>query len=187
MKVACIVIPTASQLGKEKDKDKQQLKLSEQVDRFSRDCETNEYYRPHFKHLSNDIASLRDQVIALTTTVASLVEKQAINSTNTDHQTPTSQSASPAYTTSTVQQPREPKQPQFIGPTRSDFSFNIAETSLTRMGISPNDPLSSVPSLAKRRALQKYGRSRGSAELVSGGTSEVKLISYQHAYYLYIS
>lgn len=29
MSVACIVIPTASQLGKEKDKDKQQSKLSE--------------------------------------------------------------------------------------------------------------------------------------------------------------
>ncbi|KAJ0286949.1 hypothetical protein CBS470a_005640 [Colletotrichum nupharicola] len=40
-------------------------------------------------------------------------------------------------------QVQEPKQPQFVGPTRSAFSLKVAETSLTRMGISAQTPLPS--------------------------------------------
>lgn len=89
---------------------------------------------------------MRDQVSALTATVASLVERQTNIPATTDTQTPVSQSAGSLYTANPLQQPKDPKQPHFVGPTRSDFSFNIAETSLHRMGISPNDPLSPIPS-----------------------------------------
>ncbi|KAI8308696.1 putative transcriptional regulatory protein [Colletotrichum sp. SAR11_240] len=51
-------------------------------------------------------------------------------------------------------QVQEPKQPQFVGPTRSAFSLKVAETSLTRMGISAQTPLPSgvCESLAPTRA-----------------------------------
>ncbi|KAF9874719.1 hypothetical protein CkaCkLH20_07856 [Colletotrichum karsti] len=47
------------------------------------------------------------------------------------------------HDTSSPQGGQEPKQPQFVGPTRSAFSLKVAETTLTRMGISTQTPLPS--------------------------------------------
>lgn len=94
--------------------------------------------RSHFKQLSNDISSLRDQVGSLTAVVAQLAERQLQTTTGLDNRTPNPFSASPTYTTTTNQRAREPKEPLFVGPTRSAYSFNIAESALTRLGISTN-------------------------------------------------
>ncbi|KAH7317563.1 fungal-specific transcription factor domain-containing protein [Rhexocercosporidium sp. MPI-PUGE-AT-0058] len=85
----------------------------------------------HYEQLSDEIASLRRQVTALTATVESRLQLIP---------------AQPSITDSTCQAPNrtplprsgQPREPQFIGPTRSAFSFNIAQTALTRMGLSPD-------------------------------------------------
>ncbi|KAF2845910.1 hypothetical protein T440DRAFT_502092 [Plenodomus tracheiphilus IPT5] len=125
MKTACVVVPTAIQSAKDKDKEKHKTKVDDS----------------HFRQLSHDITCLREQVSALTAVVASLVEKQARPIPSMDGRTPLGQSASPAQTVTTIRT-REPVQPKFIGPTRSAFSFNVAETSLTRVGIAPSVALS---------------------------------------------
>lgn len=80
--------------------------------------------------------------------MTNLVEKQLQPSAGTDNRTPALQSASPTYTATTIQRSKGPKQPLFVGPTRSAYSFNIAETSLTRMGMGTNDAISTGPSSA---------------------------------------
>lgn len=98
--------------------------------------------RSHFRQLSNDINSLRDQVRALTETVAQLAERQLQSqpAVGSENRTPIQQhSASPTYTVSATQRSKEPKEPLFVGPTRSAYSFHIAETALTRLGISTNE------------------------------------------------
>ncbi|KAH9869970.1 hypothetical protein J1614_006891 [Plenodomus biglobosus] len=121
MKTTCIVVPTAIQSAKDKDKEKHRTKIDES----------------HFKQLSHDIKRLREQVSALTAVVASLVESQTRPPVSVDGPTPLGPSVSPAQTTNA--RPKEPVQPKFIGPTRSAFSFNVAETSLERMGIAPRE------------------------------------------------
>ncbi|CAO2652502.1 Nn.00g007850.m01.CDS01 [Neocucurbitaria sp. VM-36] len=67
------------------------------------------------------------------------MNKQPSISIESEIRTPAPQKSSPAYTVNAVPWPREPREPHFIGPTRSAFSFNIAETTLTRMGISTKE------------------------------------------------
>ncbi|KAF2026753.1 fungal-specific transcription factor domain-containing protein [Setomelanomma holmii] len=134
MKVACIVVPTAVQSAKEVNKDRRKSRSDES----------------HYQQLSNDINGLREQVFALTTTVASLVGTQSRRSPVAQNSTPVPHSASPAYTSAASQRNGGPHQPQFVGPTRSAFSFRIAETSLSRMGLERNEigPSSAVTSRA---------------------------------------
>ncbi|KAL6707488.1 hypothetical protein ACN47E_004058 [Coniothyrium glycines] len=122
MKVACIVVPTANQSAKDKDKEKRKSTVDESL----------------IKQLSNDISSLKDQVGSLTATVKLLTEKPYQPISEGETRTPVPQSASPTYTTTTVQRHKEPRKPLFVGPTRSDFSFNIAENALTRMATNEN-------------------------------------------------
>lgn len=95
----------------------------------------NERRRSYFRQLSSDITSLRGQVSALTTTVASLMDRRSSVPGYSNHQTPAPETASPV-TVHALPRTRAPREPRFIGPTRSAFSFHIAETSLTRMGMS---------------------------------------------------
>jgi hypothetical protein len=86
--------------------------------------------------LSKDIDGLRQQITALTASVTTLVEM------NTQHvSSPRICASMPrlvAAKTIDASPQRSSKlssQPQFVGPTRSAFSFNIAETSISRMNI----------------------------------------------------
>ncbi|KAH9206657.1 hypothetical protein DL95DRAFT_438864 [Leptodontidium sp. 2 PMI_412] len=112
MHVPCVVAHTALQAMKDKQKDKQEGSGDRKYDQ-----------------LSDEIASLRRQVTALTTTVESRLGWIA-------PQVSVAESTSRAHSRNTPLQRRQPKEPQFVGPTRSAFSFNIAQTALTHMGIS---------------------------------------------------
>lgn len=72
--------------------------------------------------------------------VAQLVERRSQPGAGIENRTPLPLSASPTYTATTNQRSREPKEPLFVGPTRSAYSFNIAETALTRLGIKTDNP-----------------------------------------------
>ncbi|KAF2175136.1 fungal-specific transcription factor domain-containing protein [Zopfia rhizophila CBS 207.26] len=116
----CVFVPGVSNSAKDKDKQK--------------DKEDGSQYMK----LSEEIAILRQQVTALTGSIRTLA---ADKSGGSDTRPSGPQHASPIYISTTSQRPGEPRQPQFVGPTRSAFSFNIAETSLTRMGIPTDTPL----------------------------------------------
>jgi len=88
--------------------------------------------------LKTEVSSLRQQMHELTTMVATLVEKHSTLTNSLEHRSAGSQTSSPTYTNGNSHRGDKPKQPQFVGPTRSAFSFNIAETSLANMGI-PTD------------------------------------------------
>ncbi|KAH8728014.1 hypothetical protein GQ44DRAFT_610209 [Phaeosphaeriaceae sp. PMI808] len=100
----------------------------------------------HHTKLGNEIDSLRQQVVALTETVAKLVEKLPSQAPAIQKRTSETQFPSSAYPATKFRRSSAPQQPQFVGPTRSAFSFNIAETSLSIMGIQTNDHPSTGPS-----------------------------------------
>ncbi|KAF2823943.1 hypothetical protein CC86DRAFT_238380, partial [Ophiobolus disseminans] len=134
MGLQCIIIPSAAQTAKEADKKSQMLRRDSSYD----------------SSLKAEVLSLRQQMHDLTTMVATLVEKHS-SLTHSEHRPTDSQIGSPAYTNSNSHRDDKPKQPQFIGPTRSAFSFSIAETSLANMGIPTNqhqltDPTSTLSS-----------------------------------------
>ncbi|KAH7401200.1 hypothetical protein BKA66DRAFT_405162, partial [Pyrenochaeta sp. MPI-SDFR-AT-0127] len=137
----------------------------------------------HLKQLSSDISCLRQQVTTLTATVASLVEKRPSISATSDNRTPIPQSASPSYTATVLQRPKEPRQPQFIGPTRSAFSFSIAESSLTRMGIATNEPLSTAPSstATSREATPEIAPEDETPSILSSGADSLSDFSEEEA------
>jgi hypothetical protein len=91
-----------------------------------------------FKKLSDEIAFLRQQVSSLTGTLQQFVEQPA----SASDISPGPQHSTPSYTTSPSIGRADPKQPQFVGPTRSAFSLGIARTSLNQMGLSVDEPLS---------------------------------------------
>ncbi|KAH6644473.1 fungal-specific transcription factor domain-containing protein [Boeremia exigua] len=136
MSIACIVIPTATQTAKEKEKGKEKSSIDDSS----------------LKQLTEDVTFLREQLTTLMGTVAVLAERRDSQLTAVAERTPASQqTASPAYTNSTSQRTGLPRQPQFTGPTRAAFSLNIVESSLNRMGIppdvhNPDDHTSSVSS-----------------------------------------
>lgn len=83
--------------------------------------------------------------------LAATVKSLSANpSGRSDDHSSSPQHPSPHYIGSASQRLGEPREPQFVGPTRSAFSFNIAESSLARMGI-PTDtsaPVSGAPSIS---------------------------------------
>ncbi|EQB48565.1 hypothetical protein CGLO_12193 [Colletotrichum gloeosporioides Cg-14] len=89
--------------------------------------------------IMDEISMLREQVASLANTVGRLASDK---SRQTSSNSPSSQRHMSIHDTSSPQV-QEPKQPQFVGPTRSAFSLKVAETSLTRMGISAQTPLPS--------------------------------------------
>lgn len=119
----------------------------------------------------------------LTATVAALVEKRPSASACSGNRTPLLHAASPTYTATALQRPKEPRQPQFIGPTRSAFSFSIAESSLTRMGIATNEPLSTGPSSAvtSREGTPEFAQEDRSPSLLSSGADSLLNFSDEEA------
>lgn len=90
--------------------------------------------RSHDNNLSDEVARLRDQVASLTASLREINNRTAFMNSRSPAVT-TQQNPSPVYMSESNYRPSEPRQPQFVGPTRSTFSLRIAETSLTRMGI----------------------------------------------------
>ncbi|PVH71446.1 hypothetical protein DL98DRAFT_660644 [Cadophora sp. DSE1049] len=82
-----------------------------------------------FEQLSDEIATLRGQLNVLTATVESRMASSPAQLSVAD---------STGRTHSRTPLPRngQPREPQFVGPTRSAFSFNIAQTALDHLGIS---------------------------------------------------
>ncbi|KAI8942328.1 hypothetical protein NX059_000407 [Plenodomus lindquistii] len=97
---------------------------------------------PRYSQLEGDVINLRHEftgeIVALSQQVRELkatvtaLQQQKHQAVDIYQPTPCSQTASPTV----GGQDEEPTQPQFVGPTRSAFSFTIAEASLARMGIS---------------------------------------------------
>ncbi|KAF7556683.1 hypothetical protein G7Z17_g1243 [Cylindrodendrum hubeiense] len=90
--------------------------------------------RPQDKNLGDEVARLREQVASLTQSLREINTRTAFMNSRSPAVT-TQQNPSPVYMSESNYRPSEPRQPQFVGPTRSTFSLRIAETSLTRMGI----------------------------------------------------
>ena len=88
-----------------------------------------------FQGLRDDVDGLRKQIATLTNCVATLVNQQSQQTTYVPGQSPVSPYTNTGSRTAAIQRTRSPEQPQFIGPTRSDFSFNIAETTIANMDI----------------------------------------------------
>ncbi|KZL79444.1 fungal specific transcription factor [Colletotrichum incanum] len=93
--------------------------------------------------LRSELVMLREQVSNLANTVGKLVSDKSRQLTSAS---PGSQQQSSLHDNHSAQADKEPKQPQFVGPTRSAFSLKVAETSLTRMGISAQDPVTAAAS-----------------------------------------
>ncbi|CVK87760.1 uncharacterized protein FMAN_05373 [Fusarium mangiferae] len=97
-----------------------------------------------------DVGSLSQQVIALQNQVNALTSALQDVSQRLPHITLSSTKSTPQGHSSTYRKDirnvhNEPREPQFVGPTRSAYSFQIAENSLTGMGIEPNATGASTP------------------------------------------
>ncbi|KAH7070232.1 fungal-specific transcription factor domain-containing protein [Paraphoma chrysanthemicola] len=86
--------------------------------------------------LSGDLMSLREQLSVLASTVTTLVDRQATPTDSASQVAPRSPPTSPKNAEPGSPQRHDLAQPQFIGPTRSAYSLNIAEASLTGMNTS---------------------------------------------------
>lgn len=133
--MTCIVVPTATQTAKEKDKSKKESTLDEYVLFCGYKTFQLKILSSTIKQLTEDVSFLRQQLTTLMGTVAALAERRDSRSTAIAERTPVSQTTSPAYTSTTSQRTAPPRQPQFAGPTRAAFSLNIVESSLNKMGI----------------------------------------------------
>lgn len=88
--------------------------------------------------LRNDVDCLRQQIATLTKCVTTLVDRQPQEATYLQGQSPLSPFTNTGSRCVAVQRTGTPEQPQFVGPTRSEFSFNIAETTIARMDAGPH-------------------------------------------------
>lgn len=133
----CVIAPSAAQAAKEVDKKTQAIKRDRYVScpALSHQMLAHPACSTPESSLRVDIASLRQQVHELTSVVSTLVEKHTVLANSLEQRFSDPQTSSPSYTDSNTHRDGKPKQPQFVGPTRSAFSFNIAERSMANMGI----------------------------------------------------
>ncbi|KAI3539957.1 fungal specific transcription factor domain-containing protein [Colletotrichum abscissum] len=92
-----------------------------------------------YKNLSDEVATLREQVASLTSSLRELTGKITQINTRSPAALGGPQHPSPLYTSESNRRPSEPREPQFVGPTRSAFSLRIAESSLSRVHIQTRD------------------------------------------------
>lgn len=95
---------------------------------------------PSIRIIYDEIRQLSDVVTGLTSTIADLRSRLDCNGVTspTDSLAATSSTAAKYDGSPRVgrhHRPDTPKQPQFVGPTRSAYSFEVGERSLTDMGI----------------------------------------------------
>lgn len=99
--------------------------------------DTHKHSNAQIQTLSDQLLQLRKQVSELANTVKATTAHNHINPSPSSGDTNVGQS--PA--SSSQREGLVPKEPQFVGPTRSAFGIIIGERSLTRMGIPTYDPL----------------------------------------------
>ncbi|KAK1579733.1 fungal-specific transcription factor domain-containing protein [Colletotrichum navitas] len=92
-----------------------------------------------YKKLSDEVAVLREQVATLTSSLRELTGKIAHVSTRSPATLGGPTLPSPLYASESARRPSEPREPQFVGPTRSTFSLRIAESSLSRVPVQARD------------------------------------------------
>ncbi|KAF5020453.1 hypothetical protein F66182_7532 [Fusarium sp. NRRL 66182] len=92
---------------------------------------TSVAWNQHIQTLTDELSQLRQQVSDLMVVVKDLKEQTHEASTVSSHSRDTFNHQSPSST----QRRLVPKQPQFVGPTRSAFSILVSEKSLNRMGV----------------------------------------------------
>ncbi|KZL79696.1 fungal specific transcription factor domain-containing protein [Colletotrichum incanum] len=92
-----------------------------------------------YKNLSDEVAILREQVATLTSSLRELTTKISHINTRSPAALGGPQHPSPLYTSEPTRRPSEPREPQFVGPTRSAYSLRIAESSLSRVHIQTRD------------------------------------------------
>ncbi|OHF02581.1 fungal specific transcription factor domain-containing protein, partial [Colletotrichum orchidophilum] len=102
-------------------------------------CWPNHHDSSQYKNLSDEVATLREQVATLTSSLRELTGKITHISTRSPAALVGPQHPSPLYTSESNRRPSEPREPQFVGPTRSAFSLRIAESSLSRVHIQARD------------------------------------------------
>lgn len=90
-----------------------------------------------YQKLNDETCMLRQQLIELSRTVNELTRSVRPDSVFPNQQ----QNSSLVYAPATNRQTGEPKEPYFVGHTKPAFSFHIAKTSLSRMGIATDSPL----------------------------------------------
>ncbi|KAH7113326.1 fungal-specific transcription factor domain-containing protein [Dendryphion nanum] len=120
LNISCIIVQTAVHSAKIKEKEKEKQKLT-----------TNEDYC----QLKEEVGTLRQQLTNLTATVTSILHRESSRSVASNTSTPSGHSTHPDHISPISPRVGPPKQPQFVGPTRSAFSFGIAKSALNRMGI----------------------------------------------------
>ncbi|RKL02446.1 hypothetical protein BFJ68_g12003 [Fusarium oxysporum] len=93
--------------------------------------------------LSQQVIALQNQVNALTSALQDVSQRLPQITLSSTKSTP--QGHPSTYRKDIRNVHNEPREPQFVGPTRSAYSFQIAENSLTGMGIEPNATGTSTP------------------------------------------
>ncbi|KAK1961088.1 fungal-specific transcription factor domain-containing protein [Colletotrichum sublineola] len=92
-----------------------------------------------YKSLSDEVAVLREQVATLTSSLRELTGKIAHVNTRSPAALSGPPQPSPLYVSESTSRPSEPREPQFVGPTRSAYSLRIAESSLSRVPVQARD------------------------------------------------
>ncbi|KAF2012904.1 hypothetical protein BU24DRAFT_494824 [Aaosphaeria arxii CBS 175.79] len=87
------------------------------------------------KTLSENVRVMQQQINVLIATVSTLSERISILPAAINAHSQSSQFADRIYCDPGLTRDDKPKQPHFVGPTRPAFSFNLAESALSRMGI----------------------------------------------------
>ncbi|RGP72013.1 transcription factor [Fusarium longipes] len=100
---------------------------------------SNRELQSNVASLNQQVTALQEQVGILTAALQDITRRPTISST-------TPQGNASAYRQDIRNVATEPREPQFIGPMRSAFSFQIAENSLSGMGIERAARESATPS-----------------------------------------
>ncbi|KAF5664275.1 hypothetical protein FHETE_7157 [Fusarium heterosporum] len=128
--------------------------------------------------LSQQVIQLQNQVNALSTALQDVSQRLPYISASTTRSTP--QGHTSTYKLDPRNATNEPREPQFVGPTRSAYSFQIAENSLSGMGIEQNATQTSTPAMSPTASIHITESPRQSPDsenidvLVTLGVAEIK-------------
>ncbi|KAK1994612.1 fungal-specific transcription factor domain-containing protein [Colletotrichum falcatum] len=127
-----------------------------------------------FKSLSDEVAALRDQVSTLTSSLRELTGRMTHLGTRSPAALGGPTLPSPMYVSDSARRPSVPREPQFVGPTRSAYSLRIAESSLSRVPVQARDasPASrSASPAASARAPSEGADRRASTSAAAAGAA----------------
>lgn len=89
--------------------------------------------------MENTVSDLQSNLERLSASLKDIgsIQREVTGPPNTDHERTRPTIPSPA---SSCRKGKTPTQPQFIGPTNSNYNFKMANNTLKQMGIQPNEP-----------------------------------------------